>query len=233
MGKMMLPDTDLDPRTGFAQYPLQHAQKVIADFVSLSPGITVMCECFWNRGPGPDMARTERTFELAMWQDLDGNIRVKPLFLNVANALAAQNYDDTTESTITATVNEHLFLYSGFVMATQYDDPALSLCRHILKTSSLTDPDTGECSIDVLFTQNKSGAQMTEAAKSLVSALCRPTPSLKHEDLIMYVDTPDDPGMTILALPQWNHGGQYGIPGINLKAVLVSHEYEVHYRQTT
>ena len=38
-------------------------------------------------------------------------------------------------------------------MATQYDDPALSLRRHILKTSSLTDPDTGEwCSIEIQFT---------------------------------------------------------------------------------
>jgi hypothetical protein len=149
---------------------------------------------------------------------------VKPVFSEVTNDLARRYNDpiyppDTTESIITTTLNEHLFRYSGFVMATQYDDPALSLRRHILKTSSLTDPDTGECSIEIQFTNGETREEMTGAAESLLSALCNTRPSLKYQDVTMYVDTVLDPDVTILSQPQ----------RIKLKGVLVSNEYEIRH----
>ena len=107
-------------------------------------------------------------------------------------------------------------------MATQYDDPALSLRRHILKTSSLTDPDTGECSIEIQFTNGETREEMTGAAESLLSALCNTRPSLKYQDVTMYVDTVLDPDVTILSQP--------GVPQqINLTGVLVSNEYEIRH----
>jgi uncharacterized protein YjhX (UPF0386 family) len=147
---------------------------------------------------------------------------VEPVFLQVTNELARVGYNDTTESIITTTLNEHSFRYSGFVMATQYDDPALSLRRHILKTSSLTDPDTGECSIQIQFKNGETREEMTGAAESLLSALCNTRPSLKYQDVTMYVDTVLDPDVTILSQP--------GVPQqINLTGVLVSNEYEIRH----
>ena len=134
-GKMLLPPTPTE--TTYAQYPLQHAQKVIEHFVHQSSGITIICECFWNLNWTLDHSTyTESsTYELAVYRDSRGNTQVQPIFLNVSNKLAL-NFDHTTKSIIKTTLNEYPFRYSGIVMTSQYDDPASSLCGHILNTNS-------------------------------------------------------------------------------------------------
>ena len=62
---------------------------------------------------------------------------------------------------------------------------------------------------------------MTKAAKSLVSALCKNTPSLKYKRVTMYVDTPSTPRGRILSHPHQ----------IILTADLITNdEYRIEYK---